>query len=416
MNSIEKEVKVELLVPIQNKKSINAIKDYANAIYFGTESLNMRMNADNVSLDLIDDLVQYAHSFQLKTYLTTNVIIYENEIEYLRKVLETAKKANIDAVIVHDLASIELARELNIPFHISTQSSISNSIAAKFYENLGAERIILARECSLNQIKDIALKLNQAKIETFIHGAQCTSISGRCYFSTFINDDPICSANRGKCLQPCRHKWKLIHQNGSEMDYHEGFFLNSKDLCMIEFIPELINANISSFKIEGRMRDPHYLEVVAKCYREAIDSYYEGNFSQDKVKVWLTQLESVYNRGFSKGFYFGKPGPEDIASKKSGNQATAKKIQIGKVISYYRNVKVAKIQLNAHILKLGDEIIFEGAKLGTFHKQIISSMQIKMKSITETPFITQGESILLSISVDEPVKKGDWIYKYQSKF
>jgi putative protease len=264
-------------------------------------------------------------------------------------------------------------------------------------------------------MREIAAKLQTAKIEAFVHGAQCTSVSGRCYFSTFVNNDPVCSANRGKCLQPCRHKWTLTHPNGTQLDYHEGFFLNSKDLCMIEHIPKLIDAQIASFKIEGRMRDPHYIATVAQCYREAIEATYDGTFTADKAQDWLHQLKQVYNRGFSTGFYFGRPGPEDISVDLSGNQATTKKVQIGKVITYYRNVKAAKIQLNSGHIKLGDELIFEGAKTGSFVQQKITSIQIKMKAVTVTPEVRLGKPILLSIGVDSPVKKGDWVYKYLTK-
>ncbi|WP_457559419.1 peptidase U32 family protein [Candidatus Harpocratesius sp.] len=404
--------KVELLAPAQNKKSIQAVAPFANAVYFGSEALNMRMNADNFSLKDLKPIVAFCHDLNLRAYLTTNVIIYENELNYLENLFQTAKTAEIDAVIVHDLAAVEVAREMGIPFHISTQASVSNSRAAKFYEKLGAKRIILARECSLAQIKEIGQKLTKAEIETFVHGAQCTSVSGRCYFSAYVYNDPVCSANRGRCLQPCRHKWTLKHYSGVEIDYGEGFFLNSKDLCMIAHIPKLIDANIASFKIEGRMRDPHYIETVSQCYREAIDATYSKNFSKEMVNSWMERLEKVYNRGFSTGFYFQRPGPEDISVDQSGNQAKTKKVQIGKVIAYYRDVKVAKIALHTGRLHLGDEIVFEGSKLGTYLRQNIQSMQFKTKSITETPQIPPQGSVIITTKVDKPVKKGDWVYQY----
>lgn len=405
---------IELLAPAQNLKSIKAVVGKADAVYFGVEALNMRMNADNIGLNDIPKITKFCHDNNMKAYLTTNVIIYENELKYVQNQLIEAKKANIDAVIVHDMAAIDIAKENKIPFHISTQASISNSRAALIYEKLGAERIIFARECSLSQIKNIAQKLTTAEVETFIHGAQCTSISGRCYFSAYINDDPICSANRGKCLQPCRHEWKLLHPNGTELDYNEGFFLNSKDLCMIGHIPALIDARIKSFKIEGRMRDPHYIETVVSIYHDALESIEKGSYTEEKIIKWKDKLRSVYNRGFSTGFYFGKPSSSDISVKNSGNQSTTQKSQIGRVISYYRNVKAAKIQLNSGILKLGDELIFEGPKTGTYLNQKIKSMQYKKESITETREINK-DPILITILVDEPVKKGDKVYRYIRK-
>lgn len=405
---------IELLAPAQNLKSIKAVIGKADAVYFGVEALNMRMSADNISLNDLPQIVQFCHENGLKAYLTTNVIIYENELDYVQKQFQIAKKAGIDAIIVHDFAAIELAQENKIPFHISTQASISNSRAALFYEKLGAERIILARECSLQQISQISQKLKSTQIEAFVHGAQCTSVSGRCYFSAYVNDDPICSANRGKCLQPCRHKWTLTHTNGIKLDYHEGFFLNSKDLCMIGHIPKLIDAGIKSMKIEGRMRDPHYISTVAEVYHQALEAVSSNTYSPEKVSSWLKRLESVYNRGFSTGFYFGKPGPADIALKTSGNQATKKKVQIGRVLSYYRKVQVAKIQIHYGRLRLGDEIIFEGAKTGNYLEQKINSMQIKMENTTETP-LADKIPIILTVKVDNPVKKGDKIYRYIPK-
>lgn len=405
---------VELLAPAQNLKSIKAVVGYANAVYFGTEALNMRMNANNISTDDLGQIVSYCHNHDLKAYLTTNVIIYEQEIPFLEKLLMAAKNAGVDAAIVHDFAAIEIAKEIGLPFHISTQESISNSRSALFFEKLGAERIILARECSLAQIKEIAQKLTTAQIETFVHGAQCTSVSGRCYFSAYVNNDPICSANRGKCLQPCRHKWVLTHPNGTQLEYHEGFFLNSKDLCMIGYLPQLLDAEIKSLKIEGRMRDPHYIATVAKAYREGLDAVADGTFSEAKVQQWIANLKTVYNRDFSTGFYFGRPGPADIALEGSGNQATTKKVQIGRVLSYYRNVKAAKVQIHHGRLRLGDIIIFEGAKTGTYLEQKIKSMQVKMEDVTETA-LPSKDPIFLSMLVDEPVKKGDKIYRYIPK-
>ncbi len=408
-------MKVELLLPAQNKKSIIAVKEYANAVYFGTEALNMRIHADNFSISNLPKIVDLCHSFNLKAYLTSNVIIYENELEFLENQLNLAKDAGIDAVIVHDLAGIEIARDINLPFHISTQASVSNSKAAQFFEHLGTERIILARELSLDQIKKIIGKLSKTQIETFVHGAMCTAISGRCYLSAEVHKDTQYSANRGKCLQPCRNKWTLTYSNGTELEYEDGFFLNSKDLCMIEHIPELIKANISSLKIEGRMRDPHYIEIVGRCYREAIDSYYEGTYNDAKVKNWLEDLNNVYNRGFSTGFYFNRPGVNEISREHSGNLSNYRKIQVGKVITYYRNVKVAKISLHQGQLRIGDEIIIEGSKMGTYLKQKVKSIQIKTKAVTQTPKLQPGTSILISVEVDSPVKRNDYIYQYLPK-
>ncbi|MEJ2252323.1 MAG: U32 family peptidase, partial [Candidatus Lokiarchaeota archaeon] len=211
--------KVELLAPLKNNKSLNAVLNIADAVYFGVEDLNMRAFSDNFKLKDLQSIVNICHNNNIKVYLTTNVVVYENEFPIINKILTKAYEAEVDAVIVHDIGVINLIKEKGLEFHISTQASISNYGSAKFYENLGAKRLILARELSLNQIKEIKNKLSTAEIETFVHGAQCTSISGRCYFSAEFCGGQKYSANRGKCVQPCRGNWKLTDENNNEVLY-----------------------------------------------------------------------------------------------------------------------------------------------------------------------------------------------------
>ncbi|NVM20095.1 MAG: U32 family peptidase, partial [Candidatus Lokiarchaeota archaeon] len=193
--------------------------------------------------------------------------------------------------------------ELGVQFHISTQCNVSNSLSARFYEKLGAERLILARELSLEKIKEIKRNLTKSEIEIFIHGAMCTSISGRCYFSQDICGTEAKSANRGNCIQPCRRRWWVREESGTEYIYDGVRFMNSRDLCTIAYIPDLIKARVDAFKIEGRMRHPHYVEVVTKTYRVSIEDYYAGTFTKKKAGRWVTELKKVYNRGFTPGFY-----------------------------------------------------------------------------------------------------------------
>jgi len=404
---------VELMAPLKNFKSLNAVLKNADAVYFGIESLNMRMYSDNFKLEDLNKAVKICHDNNLKAYLTTNVVIYENEFTLLEKVLETSVESEIDAIIVHDIGAIQLAKEKGLNFHISTQANISNSHSAQFYESLGAQRLILARELSLDQIKEIKRKINTSQIETFIHGAQCTSISGRCYFSAEICESQNYSANRGKCIQPCRRKWRVYDEANNEFLYDGVFFINTKDLCMIEYIPELIAAKIDAFKIEGRMRDPVYTNEVSACYREAIDAYYDNTFTNEKVQTWLKRLKKVYNRGFSTGFYFGMPKGSEIERDIEGNVSEYRKIEIGKVLSYYPEKKAAKILLTSGKLKLEDEILFIGTHTETFLRQKISSIQIKQKkNLTETPLVTnKNNRISVGILVDNPVKKNDKIFK-----
>ncbi len=412
----DKDRKVELMAPLKNYKSLNAVLKSADAVYFGIESLNMRMFSDNFRLKDLNKIVNICHENSIKAYLTTNVIIYENEIELIDKILTKALEAEMDAVIVHDIGAIELAKEKGLNFHISTQANVSNSLSAKFYESLGAERLILARELSLNQISEIKNKIKKSQIEVFVHGAQCTSISGRCYFSAEICNSQDYSANRGKCTQPCRRRWRVYDDENNELIYDGTFFINTKDLCMIEHIPKLIEAKIDAFKIEGRMRDPIYVEEVTNCYREAIDAYYDNTFTTQKVQAWLKRLKTVYNRGFSTGFYFELPKGSEIEAKQEGSVSSFKKIEIGKVLSYYPEKQAAKILLTRSKFKLGEEIFIIGTHTETYLRQIIKSIQIKQKkNLTETPIASKGKSITIGILVDKPVKKNDKLFKLEPR-
>lgn len=211
--------KVELLAPAKNFKAIKAVSQFADSVYFGIEKFNMRMRSENFALENLHKVVDFCQKNEIKMYLATNILIYDKEISHLRNIIEKSKEAGIDAIIVHDLAAIQVAKEFNIPFHISTQCNVSNSLSARFYEKLGAERIILARELSLEKIKEIKRNLEYTKVETFIHGAMCASVSGRCYFSQDICGTEEKSANRGNCEQPCRRRWWVREESGNEYIY-----------------------------------------------------------------------------------------------------------------------------------------------------------------------------------------------------
>jgi len=376
------------------------MKGNADAVYFGVEILNMRMLADNFKLDDLGNVVKYCRENKLRTYLTTNIIIYENEISLLSKVLDEAAAAEIDAVIVHDIGAIELAKERNLDFHISTQASVSNSKSAKFYENLGAKRLILARELSLDQIKEIKLKLKETEVETFVHGAQCTSISGRCYFSQDICGTEEKSANRGNCVQPCRRRWWVREESGNEYIYDGVRFMNSRDLCTIAYIPDFIEANIDAFKIEGRMRHPHYVEIVTKVYRKAIEAYYNGTFTKNKVGEWVTELKKVYNRGFTPGFYFKRMTEEDHQHKSPANLSHFRYIKVGKVKSYNPDNKNAIIILNNGYLTKNDDIIVMGKQTDTYIHQKAKEIKFKGKTMHKTPRGTSNKKIEIELELN----------------
>ena len=406
------ESRPELLAPAQDWNSLEIVKDLADAIYFGVQNYNMRIKANNFDRKDLKRVVDFCHNKDppMRTYLTTNILIYDSELQELENLISDAKESGIDAIIAHDIAAIRIAKKNNMEFHISTQANISNIEAAKFFEELGAERIILARELSLEQIKLIKHLLTKTKIECFIHGSMCTSISGRCYFSATISNSEQDSANRGNCTQPCRRDWRIIDDMSNEFIYDGQMFLNAKDLCMIEYIPELIEANIDAFKIEGRMKDPLYVKTVCECYKEALDAYFNETYNIKKVHNWLERLSSVFNRGFHTGFYFQKPTIEDIELERRGNVSPYKKHYLGKILSYDENSKSANVLLESLEipLKLGDEIIIEGSE--TFMVEKIRKMIYKGEKIRSIARKRYGDPVKINLRLNKEVKLNDKIY------
>jgi len=404
--------KPELLAPAQDWTSLRNVAGLADAIYFGVKKYNMRAKAKNFERAELKEIVKFCHHQKppLKAYLATNILVYDSELQDLENLISNAKKAGIDALIAHDVAVIKFANREKLKFHISTQANISNVESAKFFETLGAERIILARELSLNQIKLIKHHLNKAQIECFVHGSMCTSISGRCYLSATICDSEEFSANRGNCVQPCRREWRVIDDESNEFIYNGQMFLNTKDLCMIEHIPKLINANIDAFKIEGRMKDPLYIETVTACYREAIDSYFNGTFTKEKVQDWLERLSKVYNRGFHTGFYFHRPTIEDIELESRGNVSPYKKHYLGKVLSFNTNSMTANIliEIKEFNLKIGDEIIVIGNE--SYHHQKIKHMAFKGEKIQNIYKKRYDNPFKVNLRLSNKVQRDDKIY------
>lgn len=409
--------KVELLSPAKNFKAIKAASKYADSVYFGLEKFNMRMRSENITKEELPRIINFCNINDLKTYLTTNILMYDNELNELRSTIEFAKDCGVNAVIVHDIAALEIAKNLEIPFHVSTQCNITNSLSAKFYEKLGAERLILARELSLEKIKEIKRNLAKAEIEVFIHGAMCTSISGRCYFSQDICGTDEKSANRGNCEQPCRRRWWVREESGEEYIYDGVRFMNSRDLCTIAYIPDLIEANIDAFKIEGRMRHPHYVEIVTKTYRQAIDAYYKGTFTKKKVSRWVTELKKVYNRGFTPGFYFKRMTEEDHQHKSPANLSHYRYIKVGQVEKFKTDTKYALISLDNGYISKNDDIVIMGNKTDTYIHQRAQDIRYQNKIVNKTPRGTRDNKILVELKVDNTVIEGgeDKIYIFTDK-
>ncbi len=408
--------RVELLAPAKNLKAIKAASKYADSVYFGIENFNMRMRSENIFLKDLSRVTNFCHTNNLKVYLTTNILIYDNELELLRSIIKKGKESNIDAVIVHDIAAIEIAKEFELPFHISTQCNVSNSLSARFYEKLGAERIILARELSLEKIKEIKRNLHKSEIEVFIHGAMCTSVSGRCYFSQDICGTEKKSANRGSCIQPCRRRWWVREESGVEYIYDGERFMNSRDLCTIAYIPELIEARVDAFKIEGRMRHPHYVEIVTKTYRAAIEAYYDGTFTEKKAGRWVTELKKVYNRGFTPGFYFKRMTEEDHQHKSPANLSHFRYIKVGVVDKFFKDNNRALISLNNGIIKNNDDLIIMGKNTDTYIHQKAKKIYYNGKIVEETPKGTKEHAIPIELQLEETAIGGkDYIYIFTDK-
>ncbi len=410
MNSIMVK-RPELLAPIQEWSSLKAVGGIADAIYFGVKKYSMRAKAKNFRRVDLRKITEFCHNQNppMKAYLTTNILIYDSELQDLENLILEAKEADIDAIIAHDLAVLRIAKQYKIDFHISTQANVSNIEAAKFYEELGAERIILARELSLKQIKLIKHHLSKTKIECFVHGSMCTSISGRCYFSATICDSEEFSANRGNCVQPCRREWRVIDDENNEFIYDGQMFLNTKDLCMIEYIPQLIDANIDAFKIEGRMKDPLYVKTVTECYKEALDSFFNGTYTKERIKNWLQRLSKVYNRGFHTGFYFRKPTIEDIQLEQRGNISPYKKHYLGKILSFDKTSKTANVLLESLEvpLKLGNEIIIIGNN--TYLTETIKKMIYKGEKIKSIVRKRYSDPVKINLRIDN-CEANDKIY------
>ncbi len=379
---------------------VTAVNAGANAVYFGVEKLNMRAKAANFSTEELPNVTAFCKERNVKTYLTLNTIIYEEEIAEAEEIISAAKNSGVDRIICWDLAITQICRKYDMPFCISTQASISNSLSANFFKSLGAVRVVLARECSLEEIKKIRSSTD-LEIEAFIHGAMCIAVSGRCFMSHHLFGK---SANRGECIQPCRREYEVIDNSiDKSMIIGDDYVLSPKDLCTIEFIDQLIEAGIDSFKIEGRKRSPEYVAKVVSVYRKAIDLYFEGKLTAEIKKDFLAELEKVYNRGFSAGFYFDKPSSSEYADI-YGSKATTRKAYVGKVLNYFKKANTVFVSLESGKIKLGDEILIIGATTGVVSVKINNIL----KDDVATNEASKGDKI--TFPCQELVRPHDSVY------
>lgn len=387
--------KYELLAPAGNFAMLSAaVNAGADAVYFGLQKgFGMRVNARNFAIKDLDKMREICEASprKVKMYLTLNTIVYDNELKNLEKIVR-AVKGKVDAIICWDLAVIELCKKYGMNFFISTQASVSNAEAVKFYKKLGAKRIVFARELSLNQIKKLS-KLIYA--ECFVHGAMCVAVSGRCFTSQFLYNR---SANRGACIHPCRRSYSVKDSEGNELAVRNNKIFSAKDLCMLPFVEKMKAAGIRSFKIEGRNRDPRYVDVVTRIYRKALDK----KLNSKELEESLKELEKVYNKEFSSGFYLKTPGINDFASMEH-SAATEKKKYVGKITHYYSKLSVATIKL-VDKLKIGDKLAIIGNTTGIENFEI-KEIEMKNKKIS---FGNKGDEVGIKIP---RVRKNDEVYR-----
>ncbi len=391
----QKNSKYELLAPVGDYPMlISAINAGADAVYFGLKDFTMRKGAKNFTLKDLNKIKKICDKAGVKKYLTLNSIVYDEELKKIEKIIKKIK-GKVDAVICWDLAVIKLCRKYKIPFFISTQASVSNSEAAEFYKNLGAKRIILARELNLKQIKKISKII---PIEAFCHGAMCVAISGRCFTSQFLFNK---SANRGECLHPCRRSYIVKDkQEGYELEIENDKILSAKDLCTLPFIEEMKKAGITSFKIEGRNRDARYVDAVVRVYRKALDK----KLTKEEIKQGMKILEKVYNRKFSPGFYLGKPLAKDFTDVEH-SASTEYKHFIGKVKHYFDKLNVITVKLVSGI-KSNDKIAVIGKTTGIVNSKILSIEKNK-KQVQKAK---KGEEIAIKLSSNKKIRKNDEVY------
>jgi U32 family peptidase len=403
---------IEIMSPVGSYESLMAaIQGGANSVYFGVGKLNMRSrSSQNFNLDDLDKITAIAKENNIKTYLTLNTIIYDEEMEEMRTTIDRAREAGISAVIASDLSVIEYAHQAGVEVHISTQCNITNLQAVRFFSRY-ADVMVTARELNLQQVADIVKGIErenikgpsgkQVEIEIFVHGALCMAVSGKCYLSL---DNMNYSANRGACLQLCRRGYTVKDKEGEfELEIDNEYIMSPKDLCTLEFIDKIVGAGVTVFKIEGRGRGPEYVKTVTRVYRQAADAVLKGTFTTEKVAEWMNELSKVYNRGFWDGYYLGRKLGEWTGQY--GSQATTKKVYVGKVTNYFSNLNVAEIKMESGELSTGNEIYITGPTTGVI-EIAVEEIRVDLKSVDTT---IKGE--MFSLKVPEIVRRGDKVYR-----
>ena len=404
---------IEIMAPAGSYESlIAAIQGGADSVYFGAEQLNMRAaSSNNFTIDDLQKIVSICNDSGIKSYITLNVVVYDQEIDQMRRIVDASAACGISAVIASDLSVINYAFSKGIGVHLSTQLNITNIESLKFYSRW-ADVAVLARELNLDQVGYIYNNIREqdirgpkgdlVRLEMFAHGALCMAISGKCYLSLHENNK---SANRGECYQTCRKSYVATNsETGYELEIDNEYMMSPKDLCTIGFLDKLIDAGVRVLKIEGRARSAEYVRVVTSCYNEAVIALEDGTYSREKTDVLRERLSAVFNRGFWNGYYLGQKLGE--WNTNYGSSATKRKIYIGKITNYFNRLNVAEIKLENGDLSKGDTILVTGPTTGAIYYET-DEIRVDLK-VTEKAL--KGE--LCSIKTTDQLRRSDKVYKW----
>ncbi len=403
--------KIEIMSPVGSYEALYAaIEAGCNSVYFGVEGLNMRSrSANNFSIDDLRKIASIATEHGVRSYLTLNTVVYDSEMDYMKSIVRAAKDSGVSAVIAADLSVIQYANEIGLEVHLSTQCNITNCEAVRFFSKY-ADVIVTARELRLEQVKAITQWIEREnikgpsgrrlEIECFVHGALCMAVSGKCYISL---DNANSSANRGACLQFCRRPYKVTDMDGgTELMVDNQYIMSPKDLKTLDFLDKVLDAGVRVLKIEGRGRSPEYVKVVTKVYRQAVDTWLNGEWNAAKLEQWNKELSTVYNRGFWDGYYLGRKVGE--WSKGYGSQATTKKTFVGTITNFFKNISVAEIKMETGCLRSGDKIYIMGATTGVY-EDTLTEIRVDLKQVDKA---VKGE--MCSIPTKSVVRRSDKVY------
>lgn len=405
-------ISIELMAPAGSFEALTAaIQAGANSVYFGVEQLNMRTKSThNFTLEDLPTIAEMCKENGLKSYLTLNTIVYDHDIQLMKRIIDQSKISGITAIIASDHAVMNYCRKIGVPVHISTQANITNIETVEFYAAF-ADVMVMARELSLLQVQQINREIERREItgpsgnlvrtEVFGHGALCMAVSGKCYLSLHSN---FSSANRGACIQNCRKSYIVMDKDeGVEFEVDNEFIMSAKDLCTIDFLDKVVEAGVSVLKIEGRGRSADYVYTTTKCYREAIDAISDGTYSEDKIVDWKERLSTVFNRGFWDGYYLGRKMGE--WSDDAGSKATKRKVYIGKGMKYYETAGIGEFLIEAQGCKVGDELLITGPTTG-----VIETTLHEMRCEDE-PVDHVKRGVTITFPVGQKVRPSDKLYK-----